>query len=306
MYGGVVMSWFKARLGEAAVLLAAFMWGCIGLFTRNMQEKGFTSVQIVAVRAFVTVILMLIIILITDRRLLKVDLRDMWMFFGTGILSFLFFNICYMSSIGENSLSVACILMYTSPIWVSALSVPLFKEALNSVKVISFVLCFGGCVMVCMSDSLRLTKLGLVFGLLSGLGYALYSIFGKIASTKYHTMTVTFYTFLFASIGAVPICELPKLSKLLASGTNIALSVGVAVICTLLPYLLYTLGLSKTGAGKASVIAILEPAVASTIGACVFGESMGITGVCGIITVMAGLVYLELGRPLPKLKRKIN
>ena len=296
----------KSHLGEGSVLLAASLWGCIGIFTRNMLEFGFTSAQIVSVRAFITATIMFFIILFTDRSLFKVRVRDLWMFFGTGICSFLFFNVCYMSSIGENSLSVACILMYTSPIWVAVLSIPLFKEKLSSVKVISFILCFGGCIMVCLSKSLKLTKIGLVFGLLSGLGYALYSIFGKYAAAKYNTFTVTFYTFLFASVGALPICELPKLTGLLHDGKNVLFSIGVAVFSTLLPYLLYTFGLSRIGAGKASVIAILEPAVAATVGALYFKESMGVIGFIGIITVMAGLTYLEIGKPLKFLKHKSN
>ena len=294
------MNFIRSRLGEATVLLAALLWGCIGIFTRSMTEIGFTAVQIVAVRAFVTVILMGIYILIKDPKLFKINPKDLWMFFGTGILSFLFFNICYMSSIGENSLSVACILMYTSPIWVTTLAIPLFKEKMTLHKAIAFVIAFGGCVAVCFSDSLKLTKIGLVYGLLSGFGYALYSIFGKYASAKYNSATVTFYTFLFASVGVLPLCDLPKLTVLLSSGTNILWSIGVAVTCTVLPYLLYTYGLSKIGAGKAAVIAILEPAVASVVGALYFGENMGALGLCGIIAVMVGLVYLEIGNPFKR------
>ncbi len=289
------MSWIKSRLGESAVLLSAVLWGVIGIFTRSLQDIGFSSVQIVAVRAFMTTAIMGLFLLIKSPKLFKISLRDLWMFFGTGICSFLFFNICYMSSIGENSLSVACILMYTSPIWVTTLAVPLFKEKITLHKIISFIICFGGCVMVCFSDSLKLTKIGLVYGLLSGLGYALYSIFGKYASAKYSSLTVTFYTFLFSSIGVLPLCNLPKLTVLLSSSANILWLVGIAVTCTVLPYLLYTFGLSKIGAGKASVIAILEPAVASLVGALYFGESMGIGGGLGIITVISGLVLLETG-----------
>ncbi len=291
------MSWIKNRLGEVAVLLAAVLWGTIGIFTRTMSENGFSAVQTVAVRAFITVIIIGFIIAIKDPKLFKIKLRDLWMFFGTGICSFLFFNICYMSSIGENSLSIACILMYTSPIWVTSLAVPLFKEKMTLHKIVSFIICFGRCVLVCLSGSLVLTNIGLVYGLLSGLGYALYSIFGKYASVKYSSLTVTFYTFLFASIGVLPICNLPKLAVLLSSGVNVLWSVGIAVTCTVLPYLLYTFGLAKIGAGKASVIAILEPAVASLTGALYFGENMGLFGILGIIFVMAGLVLLETGFP---------
>lgn len=292
------MSWIKGRLGESAVLLSAVLWGVIGIFTRSMQDIGFSSVQVVTVRAFITVISIGAVILIKDPKLFKINLRDLWMFLGTGICSFLFFNICYMSSIGENSLSVACILMYTSPIWVTALAVPLFKEKLTLHKIVSFIICFGGCIMVCFSDSLKLTKIGLVYGLLSGLGYALYSIFGKYASAKYSSLTVTFYTFLFASVGVLPLCNLPKLTVLMSNGANALWSVAIAVTCTVLPYLLYTFGLSKIGAGKASVIAILEPAVASLVGVLAFSENMGILGGIGILTVITGLILLETGFPI--------
>ncbi len=289
------MDWMKNRLGEASVLLAAVLWGVIGIFTRTLQDIGFSAIQIVTVRAFATVVIMGVFILLKDPKLFKISLRDLWMFFGTGICSFMFFNICYMSSIGENSLSVACILMYTSPIWVATFAVPLFKEKLTLNKIIAFFVCFGGCALVCFSGSLRLTKIGLVFGLLSGFGYALYSIFGKYAAAKYSSLTITFYTFLFASVGVFPLCNLPKLTVLMSNGVNVLWAVGIAITCTVLPYLLYTFGLSKIGAGKASVIAILEPAVASLVGVFVFRESMGILGGIGIFAVIAGLVLLETG-----------
>ena len=291
------MSGLKSRLGDASVLLAAAMWGCIGLFTRAMQAAGFTTVQTVAVRAIITFLLTAVIILIVNPKLFKINPRDLWMFFGTGIFSFLFFNVCYMSSISENSLSVACILLYTAPIWVASLSIPLFKEKMTSQKTIAFVLAFGGCIMICCSNTLKLTKIGLVFGLCSGLGYALFSIFGKYAAAKYNSLTITFYTFLFGSLGALPLCDVPNLLPLVSNFKGALLSVGVAMVCTVLPYLLYTYGLSKTGASKASVIAVFEPAVASTVGVLFFDESLGVLGFGGLILVMAGLIYLEIGKP---------
>ena len=137
----------------------------------------------------------------------------------------------------------------------------------------------------------------MVFGLCSGLGYALYSFFGKYAAAKYNSLTITFYTFLFGSLGALPLCDVPNLLPLVSNFKGALLSVGVAMVCTVLPYLLYTYGLSKTGASKASVIAVFEPAVASTVGVLFFDESLGVLGFGGLILVMAGLIYLEIGKP---------
>ncbi len=125
------MNRIKTRLGEAAILLAAVLWGCISIFSRSMTAHGFTPTQTVAVRALFTALLLAVVLLIKDPKLFRIRLRDLWMFFGSGVCSFLFFNVCYMNSLVENSVSVACILMYTSPFWVLFLSVPIFKRKVH-------------------------------------------------------------------------------------------------------------------------------------------------------------------------------
>ncbi len=110
------------RFGIVCILAAAVMWGHIGLFVRYFEKLGVGSISLVFVRALITVIVMGIFLFIKDRKLLYVNLRHLPVFLGTGIVSFAFFNICYMFSIVENSLSVAAVLLYTSPIWVVTLS----------------------------------------------------------------------------------------------------------------------------------------------------------------------------------------
>ena len=280
--------------GEGAVLLAAAMWGCIGLLTRPLTARGFSAIETVAGRAFFTTLFMLLIILAVNPRLLKIKIRDLWIFVGTGVFSFLFFNICYMNSMVENSLSVACILMYTSPFWILTISIPLFKERFTLQKGIALAIAFGGCVLVCTSASLTLTGIGLVYGLLSGFGYALYTVFGKLAAGRYSQFTTVFYTFLFATLGALPFCNISALGARIVSGNNIWLILGIAVANTVLPYLLYTYGLAHTTSGKAAILSIIEPVVAAVVGVFFFDEYMGFSGVFGIVLVVLGLVILEI------------
>ena len=300
--GGVLILRVKNLFGEIAVLCAAVLWGCIGFFTRNLTANGFTPVQLVAVRSLLTCAVLLVIMLIKDPKLLKVRPRDLWMFFGTGICSFMFFNICYMTSITENSLSVACILMYTSPIWVTTLSWPLFKEKLNCKTVISLVICLAGCVGVCASGSLVLTKRGLLFGLLSGFGYALYSLFGKVAAKRYSSLTVVFYTFLFSFVAILPFCDIKGITAIAFIPENALLLIGISALNTVLPYILYTYGLSKINAGKASIISIIEPAASAVTGRVFFSEKIGVIGFLGMAAVLAGLVFLEYSKKDPAAK----
>lgn len=288
------------NIGTLSVLLSAVLWGCIGIFTRTMfsEEYGFTPIQSVAIRSFFTMLIMFIAILIKNPKLLKISPKDIWIFLCTGIISFMFFNICYMTSISENSLSVACILMYTSPIWVTVISVPMFKEKLNLHKILSLILCFGGAVLTCLSSSLVLTKKGLIFGLLSGAGYAFYSLFGKIATGRYHTLTIIFYTFLFSTIGVLPFSNIGGIVTLMKRPVNLTLALGVSLFCTILPYLFYTYGLSKIPAPKAAVISIMEPIVATLVGLFVYKEIPSVVGFFGIALVVFGIIFLEKGKDL--------
>ncbi len=283
----------KKYMGEAAVIIAAALWGCIGIFTRNMFSAGFLPLQVIMVRATITFASVFFIMLFLNPSFLKIKLCDIWMFLGTGIFSFLFFNVCYLNSMKHNSLSVACILMYTSPIWVSAISAVLFKEKFTRHKFVSLLLCFLGTVLTCVCADFVMTGKGLVYGLLSGIGYALYSIFGKFAAEKYHSLTITFYTFLFAALGALPLCNIKVLANLMVQPENIWYSVGIAVFITVIPYFLYTFGLSQIKAGKAAVLAIIEPVVATLVGVFVYDERIGYIGALGIVLVALGLIYLN-------------
>ena len=57
-------------------------------------------------------------LLIFARDKLRVRLRDLWCFAGTGIVSLLLFSWCYFSGMQEASLSVMAVLLYTSPAFI--------------------------------------------------------------------------------------------------------------------------------------------------------------------------------------------
>lgn len=281
----------KTIIGQVLVILSGCLWGCMGIFTRKLTAYGISSYQIGFIRSISTVILLLAVMLVKNRKLLKFHLKDVWIFAGAGIIGFSLLNITYMTSIIENSLSVACALMYTSPIWVMLISRVVFKEKLNVVKVVSILACFVGCVAICLSSTIKMTWFGLIIGIASGLTYASYSIFGKIASKKYSPFTVTFYAFVFASLVLLPICNVGNLVSNIAKNTeSLWYVVGIGFLETFLPFLLYTIGLSLIDASKAAVFAIIDPVVATIVGAIAFSESIGAFNYLGMFIVLVGLI----------------
>ena len=77
-------------LAPVCVLAAGCLWGIIGLFSNTLRSMGLNPIQITELRSMVAAAGLLIIILCKDRSQLRIHLRDVWMFLGTGIASIAF------------------------------------------------------------------------------------------------------------------------------------------------------------------------------------------------------------------------
>lgn len=282
-----------AKLAPFLIVSAGILWGCMGLFVRKLNDLGLASMEVVALRAVVTTVLMLLFLLIYDRKLLKIRWKDLWCFLGTGVCSILFFNYCYFKAMELTALSVAAILLYTAPAIVMLLSYFLFKEKLTVRKILSLGMTFAGCVLVTgvLTEGGQISAAGICMGLGAGLGYALYSIFSRYALEKgYHTITITFYTFLIAAIGSFFLSDMGKVARTAVKDPGaMLLCVGLGVVCTVIPYLAYTLGLKYVENGKASIFASVEPVTATILGGIVFHEKLSAGSVAGVLLVLAAL-----------------
>ena len=289
------------KLSVIYVLIAGIMWGLIGLFVRGLDNYSFGSMEIVFFRALSGTFLMGMFLLFYNRNLFKIKIKDIWCFVGTGIISLTFFNICYFKTISMTSLAVAAILLYTAPSIVMILSLYIFKERMTVRKIISVIMAFVGCVFVTgvLSSDSVINPAGILLGLGSGFGYALYSIFARFALNKgYHSFTVTFYTLLMSGIGTVAFFEPGHMVNITKSNPSFILVLLLfGLVSTVLPYIFYTLGLSGMEAGKASIIASIEPVTATLLGITVFGESMSFMSLCGALIVLASIVIVNINAP---------
>ena len=139
------------------------------------------------------------------------------------------------------------------------------------------MLAFAGCCLVSgIGSGTALTAKGLAFGLGAGFGYALYTIFSRYALQKgYHSLTINFYSCLFAAVGAAIIWRPEDLAGRMSASVPVFLwCVGTGVVSCFIPYLLYTYGLTGLENGRASVLASVEPVVASLVGVFIFREKL--------------------------------
>ena len=283
------------------ILAAGILWGSMGIFVDILTGLGFTELQSAAIRICSAAVMYVVFLALKDKKLLKIKLRDFPVFFGLGVLSILAMTCTYFLAIKQTSYSVAAILLYTAPVIVSVLSAIFFKERFGISKISALVIAFVGCVLVSgFSTGDGIKPMGIVFGLLSGLAYALYSIFGKFALEKYQPYTVSAYAFVFAAVGSLFVCDIPGLVKHIPEITSIwTLVLGavlVGLISAFLPFLLYTLGLSKTEPGKAAIIASVEPLAATVCGFFFKNQTPSVGAVLGIACILGAIVIINMSK----------
>ena len=287
----------KGYLGDILIIIAGLFWGSMGIFVRHLNDLGFSSIQVACLRLTTAGILFALILLIKDRKGFKIALRDIPLFLALGLVSILFFTCCYFTAIRLMTMSTAAILLYTSPIWVMVLAIIFLKEKFTIQKLIALILAFAGCVLVSGFGG-KVTIMGILVGLGSGLGYGLYSIFGTFALKKYSPYTVTCYTFLIAGLGSIfvsnPVDLVSKISSIENKPALFGFVLLTAVVTAVIPFLLYTLGLNMTTAGKAAVLATVEPAAATLFGFFVMKETVGPVAIAGILLVFAAIIVLSL------------
>lgn len=278
------------------IIAAAALWGLIGIFVKTIAAQGFTSMQIVALRSLASAACITLVVLYKGLSSLRVSLKDCWMFIGTGIFSLVFFNFCYFNCIQRSSLAVAALLLYTAPIFVMLMSLLFFGEKFTTKKAVALVATFSGCACVtgAFSGSINLTWQGLIYGLGSGFGYALYSIFGKFAVQKYSSLTITAYTFYFASLAALPLADFDSAATAKFDYVTVLGSLGLGLVCAVIPYLLYTKGLEQVEPGQASILATIEPFVAATMGILLFAEPMTVSKAVGMLLIFCSIIILNV------------
>jgi len=275
-------------------IFAGVLWGTISVFLKNLSSSGLSLIQITACRAVFSSFFLFVYFFVKDKNLLKIKLKDIWMFVGTGVVSLTFFSLCYFSTILESGASIAVILLYTSPIFILLLSAILFKEKITKIKLFALILTFVGCIFVTgIGGENHLSAKGLFIGLCAGFGYALYSIFSRFALKKYKPLTVTFYTFVFSSISLLPFCYVVEICSSFSEKSLLFL-IGIALVCTVLPYIFYTFGLSGLETGKAAILVTVEPLVGSLIGIFVWKETLDMLKLIGIIMIFIAVILINL------------
>lgn len=282
-------------------IISGAMWGSAGIFVRKLTELGMNSYTVVSVRVVLAVLILAIWLGIYDKDLLKIKLKDLWIFVAGGVVGMFGLNICYNFAISELSLSLAAVLLSLSPVFVLFMAAILFKEKITSKKVICMTIAIAGCVLASgvleSASTMRWSVKGIIVGTIGAFFYGLYGIISKTAMERgYHAFTTTFYCLFMVMLVVIPLTNWKLVTNVVvANPVKMSVFLVIHSLCTsVLPYILYTFSIRYIDAGMASILASGEPVAAMIFGVIFFSEIPTVLSVVGIVLVIVALALLSM------------
>ena len=294
--------------GYVIALTATILWSTTGPFISYLSKTyALPSLVLAFWRDLFVSFGMLIGLSIFSRARFQLE-RSHWGFMVLYGLTLAVFNSLWTFSVQYNGAAVSTVLAFSSPAMTAILSRVVFQEQFNRVKILSIVLSLIGTVFVSGAhdpSAWKLNPAGIIFGLLTGLFFAIYNLEGKAASDKHiDSWTALLYSFSVATVflfffnlgfntlgGNTPFNNFFWLGNSV-SGWGILFFLGVEP--TLGGFGLYTLSIRYLSPTVANLIATLEPALTSVWAYLFLNEILSGTQLMGSLILFTGVILLRV------------
>lgn len=290
------------KIGYLYVTLAAILFAVSGTAAKFLFNRGITSYQMIQLRVTLAFCGLLLGLLLYNRSLLKIDLKDFFYFIFLGTLGIGAAQFFYLFAISKINVAAAILLHYTGPVFVTVYAAIFLHQRLTRNSILAILGTLVGCFLVVGAynlDLLSLNRIGIIGGILAAVAFAIYSLLSEYGMRKYSPWTVLLYGLLFAAL----IWNMlhPPLNAILQAYEPVEWFwiLFIATGGTILPFGLYFEGINRIRATHASITATLEPISAGFIAALFLGETMAPLQILGGLLVIASIIFLQ-AKPNPK------
>jgi len=293
--------------GVALILLASVCFGSSGAVGKPAMTAGMAPEQVTALRLTISALVLVAGVAIFRPRLLRVGRADVPVLAGYGLLGVAGVQLLYFLSASRIPVGIAILLEFTSPVLI-ALWVRFVRRVRMPAAVwLGIALALLGLALVAQVwQGLRLDAVGLVAGLGAGVCSASYFLIGEHAvATRPPLGMITWGMAIGATtlLVVVPPWTLPF--DVLAAPAHFGpwrppvwlLMLVLALVCTVVAYLAGISALRHVPATAASVLAMLEPLVATATAWALLGESLSTVQIVGAAVLLGGALIVQLTSP---------
>ena len=280
----------------AGMVVVSLMLGFMGIFTRYLGEHGLDSTDIAFVRASVTVVIILPVMVILYRKDLRPRKEHIPIFVIFGLCRF-GTDVTLFYAQQTVTLALATLLQMTFPYYVMIISLFVFKERINVTKLASVMLGFFGATLITgvIFGNVGGDAAGIFSALLSGLLIGLYLIGCGIGNDKgIEPLVFLFYAYIVSAVAGLPFTDLGAVADVAAESPGILFILGIGLLMTVIPEFMTVWSTKHLRPTTVSIICVLELVAAVGVGAAFYGEDLDLMDLFGVILVTASVIILNI------------
>lgn len=303
--------------GYVIAIISAMLLAFTAIIIRMLTEYYHLPTFVLAFwRAALVALVLLLVLLPLKPQWIRLNMAQLRFYLFYGLLLAIF-NSLWTLSVALNGASIATILSYSSVGFTVLIGWSMYSERLNLRELLVIVTSLIGCVLVSNGGSLSYPSfdvLGLTVGVLSGIGYTLYTLGGRIASERcYPVWNTILYVFAFSALYQLVFNQLLITFPLAAlqgmAGDLFFLSRATAEVQwngwwlllilaagpTLMGFGLYNMSLKTLPLAIANLILSMELVFTAIIAYFLLAERMSPLQLLGSGLIMGGVLMLRKG-----------
>jgi drug/metabolite transporter (DMT)-like permease len=301
----------RPLLGYAMVVSAASLWAVSGVVIKVILQSGLSSYRLAELRSAGGAVLFLGAVVVTRPQALRFERRELPWLAAFGVLGLAFVQFFYFVGIERIEIGVALVIQYLAPVWVVLWARFFVREPVRRRLWYALALSLAGLsLMVELWSGFSLDGVGVAACIVGSLAYAIYILMAERSLARgRNVLSLLAWGFLFATFfwtvaqpwssfpGGVLDDDVSLLGRISETSLPVWLLVAfVLLLGTFVPFILMVGALHHVPATRATVIAMIEPVVATIVAWAWLEESLGAGQIAGGVLVLAGVGLAQTAR----------
>ncbi len=233
----------------------------------------------------------------------KIKREDYKLFLISALFNPFFYFLGENYGVKFTSPTISAVIIATIPLFAPIVAYFRLKEKLSWLNIVGIFISFFGIILMLLNKNLSFetSPKGTLFLFVAVFSAVIYSVYLKILSQKYSPFFIIAIQNLIGLILFLPVFLVFDFSDFITVKPDLKLIsslIALAVFCSSIAFVAFTIATREIGVSKANVFANLIPVFTGVFSFIIIGEQLNLQKIIGIVIVVAGLFFSQIKKPL--------
>ncbi|MEA1959933.1 MAG: EamA family transporter [Bacillota bacterium] len=284
-------------LGAICLSLAASIWGSMYVVSKYVLDF-IPPMTLVWLRYVIAFVVLYAIIKVAQRKTntsTKLSKKDWLLLAWIGFIGYFVSISCQFIGTKLSDAHTGALITSATPAFIVIFARLVLKETLTMRKILSLLIAtLGVAIVVGWNPDLGDYFWGNIILVGAAITWALLSVYVKVASYSFSSLTITTYAVLFALIFTTPfmLWEMQTNSILLNDSLIIPGVIYLGIVSTAGAFFLWNKGMELMDAGIGSLFFFFQPLVGAVLGWFLLGEHLDVNFFAGGLLILLGVLIV--------------